>query len=538
MEPCTYSQYWLRWYQLRIRRVKCDEDKPSCLRCRSTGRTCDGYTANKPDFQRQDSALILKFSSGAVLPRAALPIVHGDEKEQRSFSFFCNKTVAVFSDYCDLGFWDRLVLQVSNSQPAVRHAIVALGALHESFEYSGDMSWGDDLRDPNLLFSIQQYIKSIAYLQKYLSMEKGKSIEITLICCALFISIETLHGNFDATTRHLLSGSKILSDWLSSSDRTKSSTVQDDLLPIFIRLSVQVKSITDTNLPLLNHDSVRLQPVPRRFTTLQEARNHLYTQMNNLFNFIQIDEIFLYLPPQTASGAVSEVQAVEDHKAREESFMFSSSRTPEEIEIATREINRLHNVLQQWLQTFEAFLSQSTPKMNSRELSGAILLKLHHITAYLILATSQSRLQTVFDTYLPCFEKIVSLSASLIAAIDTGGFNFQTTKFRIDIGVIGPLYLVATRCREPLLRRKAVQLLRREGAWDREAAALVADRIIRLEEEGLGPISEAKDIPEYARIHVRKVIVQIDKRLLTLSCYNPQAFLGGRPQFREECIAW
>ncbi|KAK7574804.1 hypothetical protein V3481_016776 [Fusarium oxysporum f. sp. vasinfectum] len=27
----------------RIRRVKCDEDKPSCHRCTSTGRKCDGY---------------------------------------------------------------------------------------------------------------------------------------------------------------------------------------------------------------------------------------------------------------------------------------------------------------------------------------------------------------------------------------------------------------------------------------------------------------------------------------------------------------
>ncbi|KAH4069175.1 hypothetical protein HBH98_012240 [Parastagonospora nodorum] len=27
----------------KIRKVKCDEEKPFCKRCTSTGRTCDGY---------------------------------------------------------------------------------------------------------------------------------------------------------------------------------------------------------------------------------------------------------------------------------------------------------------------------------------------------------------------------------------------------------------------------------------------------------------------------------------------------------------
>ncbi|KAL2807765.1 hypothetical protein BJX63DRAFT_60948 [Aspergillus granulosus] len=29
----------------KIRRVKCDEGKPSCSRCVSTGRKCDGYAS-------------------------------------------------------------------------------------------------------------------------------------------------------------------------------------------------------------------------------------------------------------------------------------------------------------------------------------------------------------------------------------------------------------------------------------------------------------------------------------------------------------
>src|SRR5436190_22051754 len=33
--------------KLRIRRVKCDEAKPWCMRCMGTGRKCDGYAVQE-----------------------------------------------------------------------------------------------------------------------------------------------------------------------------------------------------------------------------------------------------------------------------------------------------------------------------------------------------------------------------------------------------------------------------------------------------------------------------------------------------------
>lgn len=46
----------------KIRRVKCDETKPNCKRCTSTGRKCDGYEF--PPMVSFDSFLILFFGPG------------------------------------------------------------------------------------------------------------------------------------------------------------------------------------------------------------------------------------------------------------------------------------------------------------------------------------------------------------------------------------------------------------------------------------------------------------------------------------------
>ncbi len=64
----------------------------------------------------------------------------------------------------------------------------------------------------------------------------------------------------------------------------------------------------------------------------------------------------------------------------------------------------------------------------------------------------------------------------------------------LDAGIVLPLYFVATKCRVRRIRWKAIELLRRakrqEGLWNSVLTALVAERVIRIEEEGLGSDEE------------------------------------------------
>lgn len=65
--------------------------------------------------------------------------------------------------------------------------------------------------------------------------------------------------------------------------------------------------------------------------------------------------------------------------------------------------------------------------------------------------------------------------------------NHIKPSFSADLGIVPPLYVVATKCRSPLLRRQAIQLLRsssrREGMWDSELTARIGTWIMDIEEE-------------------------------------------------------
>ncbi|KAK3117484.1 hypothetical protein LTR53_001084 [Teratosphaeriaceae sp. CCFEE 6253] len=100
--------------------VKRSLAKPSCSRCTSTGRKCDGYILPEVAEQANPSpchTLSLDTTSDAL--------------ERRTFDFFRLKTAPCVSGYFNDPVWERLVLQYSYSEPTVRHAVNAVGALHE-----------------------------------------------------------------------------------------------------------------------------------------------------------------------------------------------------------------------------------------------------------------------------------------------------------------------------------------------------------------------------------------------------------------------
>jgi hypothetical protein len=99
---------------IRVRHIKCDESQPSCRRCTSTGRTCDGY-----------SSVVSIFCD-------ITPQLVKSKTESRYLDLFQSNTVFSLMGF-DHGstFWSYLVPQFVQSSPAILHAALALGALHE-----------------------------------------------------------------------------------------------------------------------------------------------------------------------------------------------------------------------------------------------------------------------------------------------------------------------------------------------------------------------------------------------------------------------
>ena len=113
-EPRRFPHSFADRTWLRIRHVKCDEAKPAWLRCTSTGRRCDGYVPTRVIHLNVD--------------------VPGDYEERRGYHYFRHKNVGEILGQQDADFWESLFLQASHSQPAVKHALIAVASIHESLE--------------------------------------------------------------------------------------------------------------------------------------------------------------------------------------------------------------------------------------------------------------------------------------------------------------------------------------------------------------------------------------------------------------------
>ncbi|KAI1073760.1 hypothetical protein F5B20DRAFT_565982 [Whalleya microplaca] len=216
----------------RIRRVKCDESKPSCTRCVSTGRTCDGYGAPQPRRRRHPSSPSTDLRTPRIpppahrrsppAPRPLAAAIPGTERERRSFHNFrrlAETGLALHAARARTGFWAHVVPRVGATSAAVRHAAIALGAAWEGMQlrkrafrhHNYHQYYRDDYAAQMEAFTLQQYNRAIAHLRNKGEDEgEGGRVEVTLLCCLLFICLETSRGDSAATLSHVASGLRIV----------------------------------------------------------------------------------------------------------------------------------------------------------------------------------------------------------------------------------------------------------------------------------------------------------------------------------------
>lgn len=182
----------------KIRRVKCDEAKPSCRRCTSTGRKCDGYEqiahATNGGRNRTPDSSTSDFSLDAVLCNPSTSISKCS-REQRSFQFFLERTVTQFTTFFPSNLWTEIVLQVAYCEPSIRHAVFALSAFHEHFlEEHGAINKGGLVEDTaEGSFALSQYnlaIRKLVDPQSPVSEISLQAKVVNLISCLMFFGIE------------------------------------------------------------------------------------------------------------------------------------------------------------------------------------------------------------------------------------------------------------------------------------------------------------------------------------------------------------
>ncbi|KAJ6783813.1 hypothetical protein PWT90_06119 [Aphanocladium album] len=241
----------------RIRKVKCDEEKPFCKKCVSTGRTCDGYESVFRFAARQspgnDSFHFTKSEADLPLVHSGLPeIAPADiERLNRCFSI---KTMLDVKLGC--GEEAKQLLEASLSDPVIRHAISSLRTLREDLDATGNGKTAITEHAPSYGYGLKKYNMALGGLVADMSFQNANKLKSSLLCCQIFISIEQLLGNYDAMVQHITRGFMIMHEYRAR----PTIDGNGDFLPAY-----------HDQLPLLDVFIIKLFAAPCKFADVPRA---------------------------------------------------------------------------------------------------------------------------------------------------------------------------------------------------------------------------------------------------------------------------
>ncbi|ETN45561.1 uncharacterized protein HMPREF1541_09393 [Cyphellophora europaea CBS 101466] len=428
----------------KSRRVKCDEQKPACARCIKAGRQCLGYAP-----WRQ-----LGPSSKSPSPRVLTPFRAANEEEDLYFRIFLEDGRKQSVVASDVDFWKTLVPQLSEADPAIRYAAIAVGAfMMQRRDIQG-------LPDADLpaRSALTYYNKSI---QEMLSAPGTVKKETALVSNVLYTCLECLQGHDSEALALFRSGRKIFEQyWNDFGGSVPPSPITDGVRQLLARLRILAllygPAYADYSSPITGTPA---GSPDNSFDTHEEAR-----------------AAFFYL--------VGDIHELISEGSRAKLTYVPQSRI---LELLSPERDVLKTRLHEWKTRFWPLLEPGLYSDDDVANQIAVLtLQCSYIIMSIWLACSLAVDECAYDVYLPSFRRLVNVAETVVQLLDRSEFKQQP--FSLEIGLIAPLYMTIRKCRDSTVRRAALDLLPRgrkqEGLWEAKQVIAISERVIAIEEKG------------------------------------------------------
>ncbi|KAL6228645.1 hypothetical protein BDW75DRAFT_235746 [Aspergillus navahoensis] len=490
-----------------IRRVKCDEERPHCRRCQSTGRRCDGYVPRPARQQPQQQAAKAGHSEMRIIqhmPRVTQPthlrMFPGvetllTEDEYRSLEFFNVQTASCFG--ARAGGW---LLNAACQTPAIRLAAMALGTMHRVVLYHSRTPPHDRLRGMRL--ALQQY---------------NSAIRQGLKLCA---------GSSD--------GLRILAQRQLRGQPAENTLLPPDVVQsLFAALEAQVLEI-DGQSPLSDGNGLLVRGAgrPAPLWTLEEAHDTFRSTYNDFLRLLSfserledpLDELEMARVNEQVMARKQQLQTdldawslgfdhflahmfprdSADHASQQSVRMLQLWRTmltmvlhmewpPQATswESHLRELNTILDLAEQIIvvsppvELESSACSIFTPRRHSRTCSPS-----GSRSRSMSTSSCPSRDNSPPPTTPPRLKHETPHTQSTHAPILPRPFHSSPSRFTLTLGILPALWTIATQCRDSGIRYRAIDLIwrskGREGVWDSDLHARLALQIARREEQAAG----------------------------------------------------
>ncbi|KAJ5946282.1 hypothetical protein N7454_003121 [Penicillium verhagenii] len=450
----------------KIRRVKCGEEKPLCLRCVKTGRKCE-YGATDPS----SSTFPTLYTGSPSYSLAESP--NKDCGERRAFEYYVQNVSKGLAAGMNLDFWTKVAPQICRSEPAVWDAIISISVLYEHpdqcldfpllrFNQGKNYSLNHTQRD-----ALTWYSRAISNVHSQIVRGKADPY-IALISCVLFICVEAIQGravealqlyeqgvNLILTLRHQVAAGAL--------SLPRSLFLENTIIPLFVRLGA----------------------ISLTISVVQVSEIFNLTDQNLNTAFISLDAARTAISVIFAEVTLLEREAMPIRRAPIGEFVVGPEMLAKQ--------RMLKSKLDQWLLAY-------TNLCKTGVRAEPVMLTFH-AAASIYISTCLTQQQLIYDDYIEDFAIIVE-NAGLAFATSGGSAPFT---FEMGLGL--PLFLTAIKCRDSSLRRKALELLRQappvQAFFPCTPQALLAEKCMELEEHYghlMASMHESTDTGEYSTI--------------------------------------
>lgn len=385
------------------------------------------------------------------------------------------------------------------------HAVAALGALYRKWEVvsggsvsSRASSWagaaqflddaslssssstddeneGDQGRRDLNVHSLRLAEQAGTCYTKALSLARSIRDPSSMLVLSLALAATAnLSGKWFDSSVHYQAGQRIMSQWRRDFPDKPMTELQMNAAESLAKLGLQLLTFHEQSAPYPCAEIQQVgvsssgEPFPRSLVSSQDQRVWGIHRAN-----IELVDIIRRILLEAGLHAPTDLPTPVDNNR--EQMRHAIIR-----ELEVWEVETLH------------VLSNTTDPTHRTALD-LLSIKLLHTVARLFIAAAvmspDDYSELIWDSCLAYFDRIIAL-AVLILRKETQQNPLLLSVMSLDEPAINmALWLTAVRCRHPLLRRRALQLLRGvrrlEGVWMSTSAAAAAGRMVAIEEAGL-----------------------------------------------------
>ena len=380
------------------------------------------------------------------------------QSEWQAYDHYCHRISSILGGAFDEDLWKTKVIQIANTEPTIRHGVFALGHLFKHHDASRNVS---ECACDNCRQALRHFNKSIASYSQYLQQRPAqKSTEVTLLSCLIYICLETYRLNDRSAISLIVKGCGIISETIEKGTAAEILALEPRLVQSFDRLWL-LSDIFGHHVPRPLSKATRISasfrlPTVDSFETARDVLHELTT-------FVHLLRVEVY-----------RVQL---------SSITAGERSVSLVELQ-KEQHILLDVLRIWHHGFQHLVDQNQKTFFCPLRARSILsLNVQYWIIQISAAASMIPSEREGDDQLEEFRNLVYAAEESLTKFPAAE---DVTNFSFEVCYLPGLYLTVRKCRDPTIRRKALELMRvagiKENLWWKPELLTVAARVIELEE--------------------------------------------------------